>query len=104
MVYDTALTDLERLLGRREEMCFEIDTSVTPSACFRPSNGSFLVPVPLKAAKALLKHIKNRAGLDSSTPARLQSGGVWIGKRLFKISCCPQLNGEIVVFRTVERP
>ncbi len=96
----TALTKLEEVLrDDREELCFEIDTSSTPSACFRSSNSSFLVPVPLKGAEALLEHIKNRACLHSSTPARAQSGVVQIGERFFNIHCCPQLNGEIVVFR-----
>jgi len=101
----TALTDLEEALrGGREELCFEIDASATPSACFRSSNSSFLVPVPLEAAEALLEHIKNRACLDSSTPARSQSGVVPIGEQIFHVHCCPQVHGEIVVFRPYTAP
>ena len=96
---------LEELLrDSREELCFEIDPSATPNACFRSSNSTFLMLVPLKAAEALLEHIKKRACLDSSTPARSQSGVLQIGELFFSINCCPQLYGEIVVFRSCRAP
>ena len=102
----TALTTLEEVLReyRGDEICFEIDASASPSACFRSSNSSFLVPVPLKAAEALLEHIKNRACLDTTTPARPQSGLLPIGERIYRINYCPQGDGAIVVFRGCVMP
>ena len=84
----------------RGGICIEIDRSADLAAMLRSSNGVFCTPLPVAEVEQIMMSVKQRAGLDV-TACVVQEGVFDYGSARYRVNCCPQYCGEIVVVRHV---
>jgi len=86
----------------RFEICIEIDRNADPAAMLRSSNSVFCIPLPVAQVEQIMVSVKQRAGLDA-TACVSQVGVFEYASVRYRVNCCPQQFGEIVVLRQAWR-
>lgn len=95
--------DLRQLLdlfrSQRGEFCLEVDNGSKPFASIYGDRMSGHVPLSREQAETYIRKVKELAKLSTREPPPPQSGEFELDGRTYRVVCCPQLEGEILIFR-----